>query len=112
MKNYKFLNSKYKSVRSKCLSGHYHASRLEAGHCNSLYADLKSGRILEYKTQVRFPLEVNGQLITTHYVDFYVLGKDGTWRVEESKGKEMADWVIKKKLFNAIFPDVVYVVIK
>ncbi len=112
MKLNKFLNSKYKSKSSKCLSGHYHPSRLEAGHCNALMADKQSGRIIQYEVHYKFELRVNDVLVTTHYVDFFVQGKDGKWRVEETKGKEMADWVIKKKLFNAIHPEIPYIVIK
>lgn len=112
MKNFRFLNSKYRSVRSKCLSGHNHQSRLEAGHCNSLWADKQSGRIKDYEIQKKIELRVNGFLVTTHYVDFWVEQNDENFRAEEAKGKEMADWVIKKKLFNALYPEIPYVVIK
>lgn len=112
MLNKKFLDAKYKSKSSKCLSGHYHPSRLEAGHCNSLWADLKSGRILQYFVHHKFELRVNGFLVTTHYADFFIQDKDGQWRVEETKGKEMADWVIKHKLFCALYPEIPYIVIK
>ncbi len=112
MRNFRFLNSKYRSIRSKCLSGHNHHSRLEAGHCNALLVDKQAGIIKDYQTQRKVELRVNGQLITTHYPDFWITNNDGSEMVHETKGKEMADWVIKKKLFNALFPDIPYVVVK
>lgn len=112
MRTFRFLNSKYRSVRSKCLLGHNHHSKLEAGHCNALQDDKNAGKIKDVITQKKVELRVNGALITTHYPDFWITNNDGSEMVHETKGKEMADWVIKKKLFNALFPDIPYVVIK
>ena len=75
---------KYGAQKSQCLSGHYHASKLESLHCNRLLADVHEGSIYGYETQVSFPLTVNGRTVCRHVVDFLVTEKDGvTVRVEE-----------------------------
>lgn len=107
-----FLETKYKSKSSKCLSGHYHPSRLEAGTCNSLMADLQAGRILGYEVHKGFDLIVNDEKITRHYPDFLVTGLDHKRYVVESKGFETDSWLIKKNLFCALFPEIKYYVRK
>lgn len=112
MKFQKILDEKYKSKKSKCLSGHSHKSRGEAGHCNALMADKQSGRIKDYETEKKIELRVNGVLICNHYVDFWIHENNGTFRVDEFKGAELAVWIIKMRLFIVLFPDIPYNVIK
>jgi len=107
-----FKKNKYNARKSACLSKHIHHSRAEADYCNVLMADLKSGRIIEYHTQYKFPLTVNGHVIANHFVDFYVLDKSGKWRVDEVKGMQTGEWIIKRKLFESIFHEIPYNVIK
>jgi len=96
----------------RCLQGHIHHSKGEAGHCNELEIRRKSGEFQEFVTQKRFDLAINGKKITSHIPDFLITNHDGTQFVEEFKGFETGEWVIKRKLFEALFPEIPYIVIK
>lgn len=104
--------SKYNNLSCRCLSGHIHDSRGEAQHCNNLRLLVKAGEIKSYSIQVKCPLYVNEKLICNHYVDFKVIGNDGREWIEEYKGFATSTWNIKRKLFEAIHPDIEYKVIK
>ena len=65
-----------------------------------------------YKIQKAFPLFVNNKLICTHIVDFWVLNRNGTIEVWDAKGKATPVWSIKRKLFEALHPEIPYKVIK
>lgn len=99
--------TKYWSISCRCLQGHVHQSRLEAGHCDFI-ANMKGAN--KYKTQVKYPLAINGKHICNHYVDFEVEHADGTVEVIESKGFETAIWRLKRKMFEACYPDIKYTV--
>lgn len=103
---------KYKAVSSKCVNGHYHPSKLEAGYCNQLTMLKKNGDIKDFEGQKRFDFIVNDQKICSHLVDFYVQDVTGEWSVHECKGYEHPVWNIKRKLFEALFPEIEYIVIK
>lgn len=104
--------NKYRSKSSKCCSGHYHASKLESGYCNSLSLLKKAGEIKDFKTQVPIELRVNDVKVCTHIVDFYVQDNSGEWAVHETKGMELPLWNLKRKIFEALHPDIEYIVIK
>jgi hypothetical protein len=103
---------KYRAKSSKCHQGHYHPSKLEAGYCDQLAMLVKSGDILSYENQPRFTFTVNDQKICQHIPDFLVTLNDGTKEVHECKGIEMPVWNIKRKLFEALYPEIEYIVIK
>lgn len=100
------------ATSSHCQEGHWHQSKLEAAHCNQLFAMKRGGAVKEVETQVKYRLEVNGALIATHYVDFRVTLKDGSIMVVETKGKETDRWRMLHRLFQAIYPDIPYEVWK
>lgn len=104
--------SKYGSRSCRCMSGHLHHSRGEAGYCTKLELLRRAGEIRSYKPQVRYSLDVNGKHITNHYVDFEVVLKDGRKRVEEYKGFGTDTWRLKKLLFEALYPNIEYLVVR
>jgi len=104
--------SKFNNRSCRCGQGHIHHSRFEAGYCDQLELLRRAGEIKSYRTQVRYDLTVFGKRITTHVVDFEVIGNDDRLEVHEAKGMETDIWRIKKKLFEAIFPNVPYVVVR
>ena len=106
------LKTKYRNVRSKCLSGHYHQSRGEAGHCNALLSDVQVKKIKSFECQKKYELRVNGFLICNHYVDFEIVHNDESISVDEYKGFETDLWRIKQRLFKVLYPDIFYKVIK
>ena len=105
--------------RSKCGQGHFHPSGAECSHCDKLEILRKAGEIKEFKTQHKLDLRINGKHITTHYVDFHVIFKDGHEEFHEVKGfseqtaKQLQpQWIIKRRLTEVLFPDIPYVVIR
>ena len=98
--------------RSKCSQGHYHHSNLEAGYCDTLALMVKSGDILEYEIQKVFEFRINDVLICRHKPDFYVKTVDGTWEVHEVKGHETDLWKLKYRLFQGLYPDIKYHIVK
>ena len=101
---------KYRNKKSKCLLNHWHDSILEANVCNRLYSMCKK-EIKGYKIQQNFPLFVKNKLICKHIVDFWILNHNGTIEVWEAKGKRLPAWSIKKKLFEALYPEIPYKVV-
>lgn len=69
------------------------------------YQDLKlmekAGEICALKLQVKFPLWVEGELITTYIADFTYYEK-GIYIVEDTKGVRTRDYKIKKNLLWAL----------
>ena len=112
MANRYFTDNKYNNQTCRCSSGHGHDSRFEASYCEQLKMLQQTGEIREYKTEPRYDLTVNGKHITTHYPDFLVTNNQGEDEIHEVKGAETDVWRIKKKLFEALYPETPYHVIK
>jgi len=101
--------NKYKAISCQCESGHRHDSRGEASCCNVLHAMLED---CEIETQKTFTFYVNDIKVTSHRVDFLVTYKDGSQKVYEFKGFERPEWRIKHKLFEALYPEIPYIVVR
>lgn len=114
MKLYKQLGlkrSKYGARKTTCAQGHKHDSKREAEYCNELAFKVKIGAIKHYDCQYNFELWVRSSLITIHKVDFLV-NTGASVEAHEVKGFETRDWKLRKKLFEALFPEIKYLVIK
>jgi len=72
---------------------------------------LKAGEIKEIEQQKSFTFVVNGKTICRHIPDFLVTENDGSKAVHEYKGFADKVWPIKKKLFEALYPEIPYIVI-
>jgi len=103
---------KYNNNSCACRRKHIHQSRFEARYCDDLDALERAGEIQGYETQVSYDLKCNGKHITRHIVDFLVTTINGKREVHEVKGFATAVWPIKRKLFEANFTDIPYIVIK
>lgn len=108
----KIRQMKYGNKTTHCRQNHSpHQSGLEAAYCNEL-ALLKKGKVIKgFQTQARYDLHVKGKKICEHYVDFLVTNKDGHLEVHETKGFATAAWNLKRKLFEALHPEIPYHVI-
>jgi len=98
-----------------CLNNHWHDSIGEADYCNQLSLLVKAKEIKEYKSQETFPLKVNGKTVCSHRVDFLVTNNYGEQEVHEYKGgriTETAVWNIKRKLFEVLYPEIEYIVVR
>jgi hypothetical protein len=83
----------------------------ERDYCNELLLRKKAHDIIGYASQVSYPLYSNGQLVCTHVVDFVVQNNDGTFEIHEFKGFVTQKWVLKRKMFEACYPNMKYKVI-
>ena len=105
--------NKYKNKWTKCKSNHNHQSILEGRYCDYLRLLVKAGEIKKYYSQYSFKLQCQGEFVCNHIVDFVIINNDDIHiEVHEVKGKELPDWIIKKKLFEINYPKIPYKVIK
>lgn len=106
-----FRSPRIKGYQScSCFQSHMHDSRGEAQYCNQLHLLKKAGEIANIETQKTFELKVNNRKICSHRVDFLVITNDGKWEVHEYKGFGTQVWQLKKKLFEACYPLIPYIV--
>lgn len=82
----------------------------EAGYCDELRFLQKVGDIARYEIQHRVEVVVKGKKICNHYVDFLVFYPDGRAEFHETKGYDTDVWKLKKKLTEALFPDIPYII--
>ena len=96
-------------------------SKREAGYYGELKIKKAIGQIDSFERQVSFPLYAMRDLgivgveeskkVCTHVVDF-IVHVGGRKEAHEVKGMETAIWRLKKKIFEANYPSIKYVVIK
>ena len=87
-------------------------SRREADYYGQLKIEKKAKMILAFERQIEFDLIVNGHKICAHRVDFYVTVSPGKKEVREVKGFATDVWNLKRKLFEALYPEIPYKVIR
>ena len=89
--------------------GNRYHSRKEARHAAFLDLQRKSHdpeqRVVEWRRQVKTPLVVNGKHICNWYVDFEVTYADGRCELHEVKGYATEVYLMKRKLFEALYPE-------
>ena len=102
---------KYGAVRT-VYRGVEYASKSEASYARHLDTLKKAGVVRSWMRQVRWKLIVNGVLVCTMVPDFRVEWKDGTVSLIEVKGHATAIYRLKRKLFEALYPEVDYRVVK
>ncbi len=104
--------NKYGNESCRCSSGHGHDSRLEAGYCDDLKALKAAGEIKDYEIQRNYRLIVNNKIVCSHRVDFVVYPNKGPMEVHETKGFATDVWDLKRKLFEALYPEIPYIVVR
>lgn len=95
-------------------NGVVYDSKKELGYKYKLDKEVKDGKIKSYALKPVFELKVNGKLIARHIPDFMVTTLKGEHEIREVKGGKATQtdvWRIKKKLMEALFPNIKYVVI-
>lgn len=103
--------SKY-GARKKEYNGIVYASAFEARYAADLDWRKRAGDIKDWRGQVTFHLKVNEILICKYIIDFVIIHNNDSKEYIETKGFETRDWKIKRKLFQALFPDKKYKVVK
>lgn len=91
-------------------NGHQYDSRAEAQVAAELDLRVKARDIRGYRRQVTVPLIVNGKRVCAMRVDFVLEHNDGSEEHLEVKGFQTPEWLIKRKLFEALYPEKVYTV--
>lgn len=93
--------SKYGNTLTKVGEITFH-SKKEAKRYGDLTLLLRAGVISDLKLQVKFPIIVDGALITTYIADFVYLDANGDRVVEDVKGYATEVYALKRKLMKAI----------
>lgn len=97
-------------------------SKREAEYYSQLKIMQRGGLIQSFKRQVSFDLFAHSSVslgsfthpteIAHHIVDFLVINLRGNREVHEVKGMETDVWKLKRKIFEANYPEIKYIVIK
>lgn len=97
-------------------NGNRYDSKKEASYAQELDLRLRAKDIKEWTRQVKVPLKINGYQITNYYLDFKIIHNDDSVEWIEIKGFETEVWRLKKKLFEALLPEIspgsIYTIIK
>src|SRR5437016_3239959 len=96
-----FPRSKYRA-RAVIVDGRRFHSGAEALRYGQLCLLERAGAITELECQPRFPLLVNGVLVTTYVADFRYRDQEGLVRVEDVKGFPTPVYRLKAKLARAL----------
>lgn len=101
------------AVRCDCSYGHTHASAGEANYCDILHLRMqeKGSEITRIEKEKRYPYIIAGVKVCDHLPDWTVTYKDGRTEVVEYKGRPEDVWVLKKKIFEALYPGIPYTVV-
>lgn len=104
MNNFYGSYRKYRNIRTE-YNGRMYDSKKEAKHAAQLdmmrLATDPTQRVLGYKPQVRFSLEVKGKKIGVYVADFVVVFADNRSEVQDVKGMKTSLYKWKKKHFEA-----------
>lgn len=99
------------NAKTSLYNGRSYHSRKEAGYAETLDWLKRSGEIKDWKPQKKIEININGKHICNHYVDFEVYYHDGRVEWHEVKGFATNEWILKRRLIEAIY-DTKYVVIR
>lgn len=110
-------NGKYRSITTEYGGRIYHSGK-EASYARTLDALKKAARpqdrVVRWEPQVSYDLIVEGKKVCAIVPDFRVYFADGRMEIHEVKsdGTKTHVWWVKKRLFEALFPHIPYVVIE
>ena len=97
----KYTKNKYGAVKQTFNGRSYH-SKGEAAYAQQLELRKLAGEVVHIKPQHKLPLYVNGDLITSYYIDFKVELADGSFELIEYKGFPTPLWLVKWRLTKAL----------
>ncbi len=103
--------SKY-NAHQTLYNGARYASMAEAKYAQELDIRLKVGEIKAWERQIPFDLMVGNKKVTRYVIDFVEIGLDGNKTYVEVKGVWTDVAKLKRKLFEALYPDLKYKVVK
>lgn len=107
--------NKYNNIK-KNYNGNKYDSKKESSYAAQLDLRKKANDIKDWQRQFPLELRVNGYLICKWKIDFRITHNDGSYEFVEVKGFETYDYIIKRKLFEALkdemFPGSILTIIK
>lgn len=107
--------NKYNNVK-QLYNGNRYDSKKEATEGQKFDLLKKAKKIKEVERQFPLELRVNGYLICKWKIDFRITHNDNSYEFVEVKGFETYDYIIKRKLFEALkdemFPGSILTIIK
>lgn len=125
--NYRKRSGKY-NAQTQTVDGITFHSKKEAQYYGQLKIERRAGLIKSFERQVSFdlfgaePHDISkmdargcvrtGRKVCAHIVDFLVTLPDGSKEVREVKGFATDVWDLKRKLFEANYPELPYKVIR
>lgn len=114
--NYRTRSGKYNAVTQTVDGINFH-SKKEAGYYQQLKLERRAGLIKSFTRQVSFDLyawngTATGTRVCSHIVDFVVTLNNDMREVREVKGFGTDVWDLKRKLFEANYPELPYKVIR
>lgn len=108
--------NKYGAKHRECAAGHSHPSIREARRCDELHLMQRGGEIESLEREPFYPFVVNGIGLkhgngrrVGYTPDFRFIDRQtGRTVVEEAKGYAARDWPLRKALFIALHPDIIF----
>lgn len=108
-------NPRLSVARRTVYNGRTYHSALEARYAarlDQLMAARGADRVKAWVPQRVVSFVVNGRWICDWTCDFYVEFEDGHIEYHEVKGVETEGWIIRRRLFEAVYPDRILKVIR
>lgn len=107
--------NKYRAKKTNCAQGHTHGSKKEALRCNDLSQMQQRGEISKLEQQPQFWFAIDGKALkhanghrVGYKADFRYLDAQGRMVVEEVKGFSVRDWPLRRAVFLALFPGLIF----
>ena len=110
----RFRRNKYGAKKTVCAHGHKHDSKKEAARCNELHDLWAAGQIADLVTQPQFWFVIDGKQVKHEngrrvgYRPDFSYTQDGRQIAEDSKGFITADYTLRKAIFRALFPKIMF----
>ena len=110
----RFRRNKYGAKKTHCSHGHKHDSKKEAARCEVLHDLWAVGQISNLVNQPVYHFVIDGKQVkhdngrrVSYRADFEYV-QDGQKITEDSKGYITADYVLRKAIFKALYPTIVF----
>lgn len=102
MFNY-YKKTKYKNKKT-VYNGNKYDSKKEAKYAYQLNLRLRAKDIKKWQRQVRMPIYINNKKICVYILDFKITHNDNSIEFVDVKGFETDVFKLKKKMFEAYYP--------
>ena len=121
VRNFIFAKRNKYNAQTQTVDGIHFHSKGEARYYQQLKIEKRAGLIKDFERQVSFELFAyygkpqTGRLrveVCRHIVDFLITLSDGSQEVREFKGFATSTWDLKRKIFEANYPEIPYKVVR